>query len=164
MLPTRKPTLRVAWYISTNQASEHTRSNWSGTRKNKSITTLVLLLIFVLKLNQKRNNKRIKTFILWTFCFWKVFGAFDFVSVVVVFSFTPVWSLILLRCSTVLNMTIFCSFILPLHCILVANIVSSTPFYSNLQSNFSLVQIRCCGAPLMICWYMFTYYTKHTCQ
>lgn len=94
MLPTRKPTLRVAWYISTNQASEHTRSNWSGTRKNKSITTLVLLLIFVLKLNQKRNNKRIKTFILWTFCFWKVFGAFDFVSVVVVFSFTPVWSLI----------------------------------------------------------------------
>ncbi len=30
MLPIRKPTLRVAWYISTSHASEHTRSNWNN--------------------------------------------------------------------------------------------------------------------------------------
>lgn len=33
-LPTRKPTLRMDWYMSTNQASEHTRLNWEQQEKS----------------------------------------------------------------------------------------------------------------------------------
>lgn len=43
MLPIRKPTLRVAWYMSTNQASEQTRSNWN----NRSIVTFIYLDTFL---------------------------------------------------------------------------------------------------------------------